>query len=431
MNKFKIIWFGQLVSLIGSGLTSFSLGIWVYQHTGSITRFALISACATLPAVLISPTAGVIVDRWDRRTVMVLSDLAGGITTLAIAVLFFMGRLRILEIYVLVAMESIAAAFRLLSYMALLSQLVPSGQIERASGMMQLGPAAAQVVSPILAAALIGFIHFQGVLFVDFTTFIFAIGTLLLIQVPQIAEKNERQLFWREAAEGWYFITARPGLMRLLLFFVVINITYSFAQVLFTPVILSFTTVSVLGTIMSVGAFGFLGGGILVSAWRGPRKRVYGLLGCAVLYGLGLIVAGLRRSPFLITAGVCVTAFALPLMNGFSQAIWQTKTALPIQGRVFAIRQMIAWSSIPLAFFLAGPLADNVFEPLLMHTRPFAGKWTNIIGTGPGRGAALLLILNGILALLITALCYFNRRLRHLEEELPNAVSGTRVLPVA
>jgi DHA3 family macrolide efflux protein-like MFS transporter len=422
IHKFLVIWFGQLISLVGSGMTSFALGIWVYQRTGSITRFALISVCMLLPGIVISPLAGALVDRFNRRSIMMLSDVGAGFSSFILAVLFFTGQLTIREIYVLVAVGSFAGAFRMPSYMALLSQFVPMKQIGRGSGMMQLGPAAAQVLAPILAASLLGPINFQGIIAIDCATFLFAIVTLSLIPVPTLPAKGPKRSILKEAQDGWTYIIERPGLVGLLIFFASINITYSFAQVLFTPIILSFAGTRVLGTIMSVGALGFLAGSLVMSTWGGPKRRIHGLLGFAVLYGIGLILGGLQASPLLITISMFTVVFQVPVINGCSQAIWQTKTPLEMQGRVFSTRMMIAWSSAPLAFFLAGPLADGVFGPMFLeHGSMATVGLTSIIGAGPGRGAAFLLILSGMLALATTIGCYFNRHLRKVEDELADA----------
>jgi MFS family permease len=419
--KFLVVWFGQLVSIIGSALTSFGLGVWVYQSTGSVTRFALISVCFTLPAILVSPAAGVLVDRYDRRTVMIFSDIAAGIGTLVLAILFFTGHLALWEICVLVCIESVAEAFRLPSYTAMISQLVPVQHIGRVTGMMQFGPAAAQVLAPALAAILMSAIHLEGVLLVDFLTFIFALLTLLAVRVPVLPDRRLETVFLKDAAEGWKFITARPGLIALLFFFFSINLTYSFIQLLLPPIVLAFTNARVLGTIMSGAALGYLGGSVAVSVWGCPEKRVRGLLRAALIYVFGTMLAAAAPSAIAITIGAFIVFSQIPVMNTCSQTIWQMKTPMRIQGRVFATRTMFAWSSIPLASFIAGPLADRIFEPLLHAKGALAGTWISFLGVGPGRGTALLLILNGLLAFLAATGCYFNQHLWKIEDEVPDA----------
>jgi MFS family permease len=426
LGKFVLVWLGQLISLIGSGLTSFSLGVWVYQRTRSVTSFALILFFAMLPNSAIAPFAGVIVDRFNRRVIMLWSDLASGVCTLILASLFFVNQLQIWEIYVLLFLSSTGSAFRFPAYLALLSQMVPLRHIGRASGMMQLGPGAAQALSPILAATLMGSIGFSGVVLIDFFTFLFALSMLAVVRVPTLSSSKGgiRQKVWKEAAAGWSYLRARPGLTGLLIFFVFVNITLSFSQALLTPMILGFADTKVLATIMTTGAAGFLVGGVLISAWGGPKKKVHGLFVCALLYGIGLSLTGLRPSARLVTAGLFLAALQIPLMNGCSQAIWQRKTALDMQGRVFGTRIMIAWLSNPLVYFVAGALADHVLEPLLEAHGPLAQSWLSAVGTGRGRGIALFLILNGGLMLAGAISCCFNRHFWHVEDDLPDAIAS-------
>jgi MFS family permease len=352
---------------------------------------------------------------------MIFSDIAAGISTLALAILFLIGHLALWEICVLVCIESVAEAFRLPSYTAMISQLVPWPYIGRVTGMMQFGPAAAQVLAPAMAAILMSTIRLEGVLLVDFLTFIFALVTLLAVKVPALPDTSPQTGFLKDAAEGWKFITARRGLIALLLFFFLINLTYSFIQLLLPPIVLAFTSTKALGTIMSAAALGYLGGSIVVSVWGCPQRRVRGLLGSALIYAFGTMLAASASSAASITIGSFIVFSQMPVMNTCSQAIWQMKTPMRIQGRVFSTRTMFAWSSIPLAFLVVGPLADRVFEPLLQTNGRLAGTWINFLGVGPGRGTALLLIVNGLLAFLAAAGCYFNQHLWKIEDELPDA----------
>lgn len=430
-KKFLIVWAGQTVSVLGSGFTSFALGIWVYQRTGLITDFALISVCVMLPGIIVSPFAGALVDRFNRRDMMILSDITAGCSSLMLALLFLAGILTVAKVYLLVSLGSIATAVRMPSYMALLSQLLPNKQLGRASGMMQMGPAVTGVLSPILAASMLGKINFPGVVAVDCATFVAAVATLVAIKVPTVPSHRARQSLLKEVIAGWAYIRERPGLTALLLFFAAMNISNSSAQVLFTPIILSFAGRAVLGRIMSIGALGFLAGSVLMSAWGGPERRVRGILGFALIYDLALILGGLRASAPLITVALFVMVLQFPLVNGCSQAIWQSKTELQMQGRLFSTRMVIAWSSAPLSALLAGRLADRVFDPLFSIHGELANRWFAVVGSGPGRGAAFLLVLNGVVALAITIACCFNRNLWRLEQEMPDVMRASAPSPAS
>ena len=427
LQTFLLIWFGQLISLTGSGLTGFALGVWVYQRTGSVTQFALISLFTALPGIAFSPIAGALVDRWDRRRAMILSDSGAGLCTLSVALLLLAGRLEVWHIYVAMALSSTFSAFQWPAYSAATTLLVPKQHLGRASGMVQIAEATAQIASPVLAGTLMGVIRIQGVILIDFATFLFAVFTLLVARVPGPETTSEGKAgqgtLLREATYGWTYIRARPGLLGLLLFFAASNFATGIVQVLFTPLVLSFTTVAVLGLLLSIGGLGFLAGSLTMSVWGGPRRRVYGILGSNLLMGAVLFAAGLPPRAWILGVAAFLAFFSLPITNGCSQAIWQSKTAPDVQGRVFAVRRMIAWASLPLAYLIAGPLADQVFEPLLAEGGLLASSVGPIIGVGTGRGIGLLYIILGSTILLATPVAYLYPRLRLVETELPDFIA--------
>jgi hypothetical protein len=193
-------------------------------------------------------------------------------------------------------------------------------------------------------------------------------------------------------------------------------------QVLVTPMILSFTSAAVLGRVLSVAGAGMLAGSLLISVWGGPSRRVLGILGFTMLQGTILVAGGLWPSAMLIAATGFVFLFTVPIILGCSQAVWQSKVAPDLQGRVFAVRRMVAWSTLPLSYLISGPLADRVFEPLLAVNGPLAGSVGRLIGVGKGRGIALLLILLGLLVMMTAAAFSRYSRLRQLESELPDVL---------
>jgi hypothetical protein len=188
--------------------------------------------------------------------------------------------------------------------------------------------------------------------------------------------------------------------------------------------VLSFTTSTVLGVILSVAGVGMLAGSLTMSAWGGPKRRVYGILGSSLLMGIGAAAAGLQPNAWLIGVSAFLVFFTFPISNSCSQAIWQTKTAPDVQGRVFSVRRMIAWASVPVSYLLAGPLADHVFNPLLVEGGQLAGSVGQIIGVGEGRGIGLLYIILGFLILLTVVIAYRYPRLRQVEIELPDFIDS-------
>lgn len=431
MKTFTIIWFGQLISLVGSGLTSFALGLWVYQSTGSVTQFALIALCTVLPRLVLSPLAGVLVDRWDRRWTMILSDIGAGLSTFVIAILFFTGRLEVWHIYLASAVSSAFGTFQWPAYAASITLLVPKRNLGRANGMVQFGEAASEILAPVLAGVLVMTIKLWGVILIDFVTFLFAVITLLIVRFPKpdttTAGKAGKENIFREAAYGWRYITTRSGLLGLLMFFAIANFLQGMLGILITPMILNFTSADVLGTIISIAGGGLLTGSLMMSLWGGPKRRIAGVLNFQLLRGLCFLLIGLRPSALLVALGAFGAHLTIAIISGSNQAIWQSKVAPDVQGRVFAMQQMIARSASPLAFLLAGPLADKVFEPLLAANGLLAESLGPIVGVGPGRGIGLLFIVMGIIKVLVALGGYLYPRIRLVEEELPDVIADEPV----
>jgi MFS family permease len=423
---FLVIWSGQFVSLIGSGLTGFALSVWIYQKTGSVTNLSFVVLSLILPGVLMSPVAGILVDKWNRRTAMIVSDSGAAMSTMVIALLLYSQRLELWHIYITLAIGSTFGAFQWPAYSAATTLLVPKKHLGRAAGMVQTAEAVANIASPAIAGVLLITINIWGVIFIDFATFLFALTTLMIIRVPNAPpspESEEKTSFLHQITFGMKYITSRHGLLGLLIFFALANFIGGFTNVLFTPLILSFASPAILGSILSIGGVGMLAGGLVMSAWGGPRKKIVGIIGFSVLSGIALALVGIRTNVVLITAAVFVLFFTLPVTNGCSQAIWQVKTAPAVQGRVFSVRRMIAMSMMPLSIITAGPLADSVFEPLMATGGPLSTSVGEIIGTGAGRGIGLMVIIAGILTILVSGLIYLYPRVRYLEDELPDMVT--------
>jgi MFS family permease len=426
MRTFFIIWFGQVVSLMGSGLTSFALGVYVYTLTGSVTQLGLVLLARALPSLIISPVAGVIVDRWDRRHVMLLSDTGAGLASLGVWVLLATGNLEVWHIYVSAAFNSFFGAFQGPAYMASTTLLVPKEHYGRTAGLVQLGDAFGQILSPILAGFLILTIQIEGIILIDFATYLFAVVTLILVRIPRpkpaAAPQHGLRSIAQEAIYGWKYVKVRTGLFAMLLLFAFINFSLGIFSALYTPLVLSFATADVLGTIISFSGIGMLVGSLLMSAWGGTKRKVDSLFGSIFIGGLALSISGLQANPWLLGVSGFLFFFILPIANGSSTAIWQTKVEPGVQGRVFATRRMLASFATPLAYMLAGPLADLIFEPFMTSGGAIALRIASIIGSGPGRGFGLIFVILGLLISIASLLGYLYPRIRLVEVELPDVV---------
>ena len=427
---FVLVWLGQLVSLLGSSLTNFALDVWVYQQTGSVTQLSFLIFFTTLPLVIISPFAGILVDHWNRRWVMILSDSGAALSTLTLATLLVTGQIQIWHIYLASVVISSFSAFQWPAYSAATTLLVPKKHLGRASGMTQLAEALGRLLAPVLGGILLGVIQLSGIFVLDLSSFLFALTTLLLVRFPQhkvtpIRQTNKTSLL-TQALYSFHYLKARSGLLALLLFFASSNFLVGMLQVLSYPLILSFASPVQLGTILSVGGVGMVIGSLLMSTWGSGRQNYINILFLFMLLnGFSMMVAGLEPSVFLFAIAAFLFFLAIPFINSCAQVIFQKKVAPDVQGRVFSLNSAICCSCLPLAYLVAGPLADRIFEPLMKVNGPLAGTIGQMIGTGPGRGIGLMFIVLGTLTILITIIAYQYAPLRLVEKELPDAIIDT------
>ncbi len=431
MRIFTLIWAGQLVSLLGSGLSGFALGLWVLRGTGSVTRFALISMFTVLPRILLAPVAGALTDRWDRRRTMMASESVSAVATLALASLLYTGHLQIWQIYVAMSLISTSSAFQWPAYTAAATVLVPKEKLGQASGMVQSAQGVAQTCAPMLAGFLIEmpWVLVGGVLVIDALSYLFALGTLLAVRFPSVPNESKKQAndsLLQEIGYGGRYLVARPGLLGLLFFLSASNFVFGLITVLVAPLVLSFASPKVLGTVMTSAGMGMMIGSIAMAAWGGPKRRVPAILGFTVLSGIALLPAGIPASATVIAIGAFFFLLGIPFISGCSQAIMQSKVDLHVQGRVFAITGAIGAAAMPLAYLAAGPLADRIFEPALARGGPLAATIGSFIGVGPGRGIALAFMTLGVVLVLIALLGVVFARFRNVESELPDAIVEVR-----
>jgi len=425
MLAFTTIWIGQVVSLLGTAMSQFALTLWTYEVTGRATPLAMLGFFFVTPMVLLGPFIGVLVDRGNRKLMMMVSDLAAGLTTLIVLVLYATGSLQIWHLYLTVTITGIFQGFQWPAYSAAISLMLPKEQYGRANGMMSMAGNGSAVFAPILAGALIGPLGLGGILLVDLVSAVVAVGALFFIHVPQPgrteAGREGEGHFFKEAAYGFRYILARPSLLGLQTVFLVGNFFSGLSFAVQAPMILGRTGNDelILGTVQSAGAIGGVVGALAMSVWGGPKRRVHGvLLGWFSIGLLGQTLLGLGQALPVWIGAMFLGTFFGPIVNGSNQAIWQAKVAPDVQGRVFMARQFIAWLVLPLSQLLAGPLADRVLEPAMAQGGSLAPVFGPFVGTGAGAGIALTFVVTGLLAALAGLGGYFFPAVRNAEEIL-------------
>ncbi|MEL6492181.1 MAG: MFS transporter [Cyanobacteria bacterium J06621_3] len=436
---FAVLWLGQTLSLLGSNLTRFAFGVWIYQQTQSVISFALIPTCLYLPGVLISPLAGSLTDRWNRRTVMLLSDVGSGVIILGVLALLQMSSLQQWHIYTAVAAGSLCAAFQWAGYAAATTQLIPPQQLGRANGMVEAAKAAGQIIGPLAAGTLLFQLGISGIITLDLLTFAIGVFTLLLIRIPSIphpsrtADQTEntasndyqpqsqqatpKKSWHYDLSFGWQYIRCRPPFIKLLFYYGMLILFLGALEVLFTPFFLNLGTPRTLGIALSVGGIGWLLGSLTMSVWGGPKNRVKGIFVFAIAQGLWLMLAGFKASIPLTMLAIFGYLFTYPFISSCNQSLWQSHIPSEIQGRVFSIKLMVEWLFLPIGYLAAGVLSDRIFEPLMAINGPLSQSIGQLIGTGPGRGIALLCLFMGCSILWLTLWAIRDADLRQLGQQ--------------
>ncbi|MEW5826208.1 MAG: MFS transporter [Candidatus Bipolaricaulota bacterium] len=424
---FTLVWAGQIVSVLASSATSFALTLWAYQTTGSATALGVISMSFLIPYLVLAPIAGVMVDRYNRKLMMMVSDIAAAAGTVAILILHATGGLEIWHLYLTAVLIGLGNTFQWPSYSAAISTMVPKEHLQRANGMMTLVESGPGVVAPILAGALYPIVGLAGILILDIATFAVAIGVLAFVRIPTPARSADgtaaQGRFLREAVYGFGYIFQRKGLLKLLVFFTVLN-CFNGVWALASPFVLARTgnQSATLGAVMSACAIGGVASGLLLAVWGGFRRRMASIFVGEIIFGLvGITLFGLGRGLSIWIPAAAVGTMAVSLSNGAALAILQAKVSPDIQGRVFSARRLFSWSVTPITPVVYGVLADYVAEPAMAAGTGLARAFGWLVGTTPGSGMALLFTGAGLAYVLVALfVLFFVRDVRRLESAWPD-----------
>lgn len=387
LRGFTIIWLGQVVSLLGTAMTWFAFTIWAWEKTGKASALATISFFAFLPTVLLTPIAGALVDRWNRKLVMLLSDAATALGTLTVFLIYTFGDLQIWHIYVVSILAGFFTAFQYPAFAAAVTTMLSKEDYARASGMLGSARALSGILAPLFAAALLIPLGLSGIMLIDLATFTFAFGALLLVHIPQpeptAAGLQSRGTLWQEILFGFRYIRESQSLWALTLLFMIAGIFLAIGATLMAPLVLSLTqnNESALAAVQSTGAVGGIAGGVILSLWGGARGRIHNvLIGGVGACLLGILWLGLTRTVVLWAIGSFCFAFFEPFVEGGNLAIWQTKVEADIQGRVFSARHMLVQIPYLFGILTAGYLAEAISISGVLILAGIAGAGLFLLG---------------------------------------------------
>ncbi|GAA3508071.1 amino acid adenylation domain-containing protein [Streptosporangium album] len=422
MRRFLPVALGQLISLTGSALTEFAVPIWIYTITGSLAHFGLIALLALVPGIIVAPLAGAVVDRYDRRRVMIAGDLVSGVTQAVMLGLLLTDRLSVGPLYVLIAFVSVSVTFQRLAYQASIPQLVPKRYLGHATGIVQLAIGTAQFLVPLIAVGLLAAVGLKGILTIQVAAYAFAVIVVLLVKFPTTLGLRRREPISVEIANGFRFSLGHRSFRSMLFFFAGVNLFLAPMFVMISPLVLSFASLQAAGAVAVAAGAGAVTGGVVMSLWGGPtHRRLRGAIAATMLMSVAGLLTGLQANLWLIGVGAFGMSFALALINGTIMTIILVKVPQRFQGRIIAVNTMIAAATVPIGFGVIAPLAGPLLDPLLATGGPLASTVGAIIGTGPGRGIGLLYLLCGLgMALLVFAGLRI-RTLARFDDEVPDA----------
>ena len=367
MRPFFTVWTGQVFSLLGSELVQFALVWWLTTTTGSAMVLALATMMAVLPRVFVSPVAGALVDRWNRRVVMMAADGLSALAVVVLAVLFAFDAVQVWHVYVVMFVRAACGAFHWPAMQASTTLMVPEEHLARVAGLNQALQGLGAIVAPPLGALLLAILPMQGVLAVDVATAILAISPLFFVHIPQPeraagAAQAARPSMVADLREALRFLRAWPGILMIIAIAVLVNCLI-FPALSLQPLLVTEHfqgDVLQLAWLQSAFGVGMVAGGITLSIWGGFRRRsLTGLLALA-LSGVGFVAIGLAPAgAFPLAVGAMFFAwFMQPIANGALIAVLQIIVPADMQGRVFTLLQSAAGAMIPLGLVIAGPLAE-------------------------------------------------------------------------
>lgn len=430
LRTFYTLAVAQIVSQIGSQMSSLAVGIYVYQQTGQATPLTLVALFLMLPTVLAGSIAGVLADRLDRRLLMIVGDTGAALGTVALFISISTGAFQIWHLYVVALWQSLFGVFQRPAFTASITLLVPDDQRQRANAIMQMGGPAAGLIAPALTGVLYAVIGLTGVIAIDLATFLFAVSVTLLVRIPRPkrTEHGEatRGSMLRELGGAFRFVRERRPLFIHILQVTLLNFLIGSCFALLTPYLLARTgseaTMGLLLTVLNVGG---IVGAIAIGAWGGFKRRIDTIMISCIIALIAVFGFGMAQTPLMLGVMLFVVMAGITILNASFFTFMQSKIPGDMQGRVFALLDQIGVGLTPIGYLLVGPLADQILEPLAASES--WGALGGLFGTETGAGMGLMFSVSAGLSLLVTLVVYALPSVRRMEATMPDYASSAVV----
>ena len=402
MKKFLLLWIGELISSIGGGLTSFGLGVYVFQKTGSAAGMALVTLLGFLPTLLFTVPAGVLADRYDRRVLMMIGDGFSGLGILYIFLCMLHGEANLVQICIGVFISAIFSSLLDPSYRATITDLLSKEEFSKASGLVSLAGSARYLFSPVIAGLLLAYHDISLLLLIDVSTFFVTITTTFIVrQGIKAIQPIEKQSFLESIKEGWSAIHIEKGVFVLVLCSSLITLFLGTLHILVEPMILSFADSKVLGIIETLCASGMLASGILLGGFG--IKKEYGKVLRISFFMAGIFMIGMSIFENLVSISIFGFFFfaTLPLCNNCMDYLCRTNIPDALQGRAWGFIGFLSQMGYVLAYAVSGLAADGL---------------GSLSGMGVGRGAAMMIGISGVFLSLVAVTFLRFPSIRELEK---------------
>ena len=412
MRSYLLLWFTQMISGLGSAMTSYALVIWSYTQEGSALRTALLMVCSYAPYVICSVFAGALSDRWDKKKTMLSCDAIAALSTLVVLLLLKTGNLRIWHLYIVNAVSGLMNTVQQPASEVATTALLPKKFYQKVGGLRYLSTSLNSILTPIVTTAIMGLWGMDVVIAIDLAGFLIAFLVLLFfIPIPGTKSEKRGEGLLKSAAEGVRWLRQNPGIFHLMLFLAAINLVASMFNAAFPALVLSKATETALGTVNAVTGVTMLTGSILASLMKVPKSRVKAIWCCLMMsMCTENVFLALGSNVWVWSFGAVLGWIAIPWMSANLEAVNRLNIPVEIQGRVFAARNSFQFFTIPVGYFLGGLLVDQVFEPIIAQ-QPSGSIFVQLFGSGKGSGAAFLF---AVLWLVGIGVCLIFRSDKHI-----------------
>lgn len=433
IKPFTLLLIAQSFSIFGTSLTGFALGVWVYNEVGSVTIYSLIALANGIPIVLLSPLAGAIVDRVNRKKIILAAQIAACLITVALMLLYQADALQPWHIIALVALNSVFLAFVLPTIAATVPLMVPKDQLTRANGMIALAFGIIQLTGPAISGTLYKSLGLETIFLIDLVTFVVGISAVLVTFIPQPhqteTDHHRDESILQSLRAGLRFVIDSNNLAYLLFFYALVVSMLMTMGIMVQPMILAFTDAQTLGLIMSVSASGILFGSALMIFLRHVNRHMPIILTATFAAGLFCTLTPMTTIPWLLAVGGFFIMCCFPVFDANNRALIQRKVAPIMLGRVMGLRNFVLGLSKSVCLLSAGPIADFLFEPAMAKDGALAPLLGHIYGTGQGRGIAVFITLLGVITITLGCLALANRRIRLFDRLVKDHDEDTGEMP--